>query len=101
MKTYYVTFRMIDHVYTATWHQRDQQENWMKIENWIIQNIDRIDSVSKVEGGTDEDNQTNFNAIQITIQHYKEESNTTYEDELMPDNSHYDGDWQPYRSNNR
>lgn len=75
MKTYYVTFRMIDHVYTATWHQRNNEENWMKIENWIIQNIDRIDSVSKVEGGTDEDNQTNFNAIKITIQHYKEESN--------------------------
>jgi len=31
----------------------------------------------------------------------QEESNTTYEDELMPDNSHYQGDWQPYRSNNR
>ena len=31
----------------------------------------------------------------------EEESQTTYEDELMPDNSHYEGHWQPYRSNNR
>ena len=28
-------------------------------------------------------------------------SERTYEDELMPDNSHYEGEWQPYRSSNR
>ena len=27
--------------------------------------------------------------------------NTSYENELMPDTSNYDGEWQPYRSNNR
>jgi hypothetical protein len=69
--TYYVTFQMDTHQYTATWHQRDNEQNWMKMENWIIENIDRIESVSKVEGGTDEDNQTHFNAIQITIEHYQ------------------------------
>lgn len=26
---------------------------------------------------------------------------TSYEDELMPDTSNYEGEWQPYRSSNR
>lgn len=37
----------------------------------------------------------------VSMKQWKEECNTTYKYELMPDNSHYDGDWQPYRSNNR
>lgn len=41
---------------------------------------------------------TNQNILIITVQ---DDSHTTYEDELMPDNSHYEGDWEPYRSNNR
>ena len=68
---YYVTFKMTDHVYTATWIHRDGEENWMKIENWIIKNIDRIDSVTNVEGGTIENNKINQEAIKITIKHFK------------------------------
>ena len=31
----------------------------------------------------------------------EEPSTTSYQDELMPDTSNYEGDWEPYRSNNR
>ena len=37
--------------------------------------------------------------IEITECDYT--SDTSYEDELMPDTSNYDGDWQPYSSSNR
>ena len=45
----------------------------MVIEYFIKNNIDRIKNVLKVEGGKDTDNKTNFNAIKITIEHYKKQ----------------------------
>lgn len=71
MKTYNVTFKMIDHVFTATWNHRDHDETWSLILDFIISYRHRIDYVSKVEGGTDQENQTYFNAIKNTIEHYK------------------------------
>ena len=37
----------------------------------------------------------------VSITQEEEEVTSSYENELMPDNSHYEGDWAPYRSNNR
>jgi hypothetical protein len=42
---------------------------------------------------------TDFKIIEMTECDYSVD--TSYEDELMPDTSNYDGDWQPYRSLNR
>jgi len=42
-----------------------------------------------------------FHYVSITREEEEEEVTSSYENELMPDNSHYEGDWTPYQSNNR
>ena len=41
------------------------------------------------------------NEFYVYRQETIEEPSTTYEDELTPDTSNYEGTWEPYRSNNR
>ena len=54
------------------------------------------DGSAIVECGSILDTEENFLAIQS--HYFSDEKEISYEDELMPDTSNYDGEWRPYKS---
>ncbi len=66
--TFYITFKMYTHTYTAT-HYEDT--GWWNLKEWVIVNIDRIDKVLNVESPNEQKSLDYFEALQNVISHWK------------------------------
>ena len=66
--TFYITFQMYTHTYTATHHE---DSGWWNLKEWVIENIDRIEKVLNVESPNEQESLDYFEALQNVISHWK------------------------------